>query len=186
MPDAIKNRSTQRRFHEAPVSDEDITLLLEAARNSQSARNTQPWRFIVVRDDKTREALVKVNHEQTWMLKAPVFIVVVADISVWEARDPEAIKEIDYVDESSSSRYLKAVIRDSAIAADHISLQAEHMGLGTAWTAWFLQKDVRPILGIPDDKFVVGIIAVGHYTVRPRPIKKKPLDGLVMYERWQD
>jgi len=56
---------------------------------------------------------------------------------------------------------LKRVIRDTAVAIGYLLLEAVNQGLGTCWTGFYTQSDVRPILGLPEDKFVVGIIPIG-------------------------
>ncbi|WP_343348385.1 hypothetical protein [Terrisporobacter petrolearius] len=67
--------------------------------------NTQPWHFIVVKSDVTRQKLAEVSHKQKWMMSAPVFIVCVADIR-------SRIKEdIDLsLNENSPQQELKQII----------------------------------------------------------------------------
>lgn len=66
------------------------------------------------------------------------------------------------LDENSHEPELKQIIRDTAIAIEHILLEAEHLGLATCWTVWFEQDAVRLILNIPEDKYVCGIITLGY------------------------
>ncbi len=53
----ILARSSVRRYDERPVPDEHILSVIEAARLAPSAENSQPWRFVVVKDAKARDAL---------------------------------------------------------------------------------------------------------------------------------
>ena len=46
-----------RRFTDVPVSDEAIQRILEAAVRAPSGRNTQPWRFVVIRDVETKQKI---------------------------------------------------------------------------------------------------------------------------------
>src|SRR5579859_1276469 len=46
-----------RRFSPTPVSDEIIRNILEVGRWTGSAKNTQPWEFMVVRDRGTLKEL---------------------------------------------------------------------------------------------------------------------------------
>jgi nitroreductase len=88
------------------------------------------------------------------------------------------------LDENSSEPELKQIIRDTAIAIEHILLEAEHLGLATCWTAWFEQDAVRPILDIPDDKYVCGIITLGYGNETPRLRPRKAIEEIVRYETW--
>jgi len=51
----IQDRRSIRDYSPEPVSDEDLALILEAARLAPSGENAQPWRFIVVKDEATRK-----------------------------------------------------------------------------------------------------------------------------------
>lgn len=178
MLSPIKTRRSVRKYTDQPVSDEVVLELLEAARIAPSGNNTQPWRFIIVRDPETKKALAKADHDQKWMEAAPVYIVAVADISC-RIKEPGLV-----LDEESSPFALKQIIRDTAIAVDHLALEIENGGLATCWTAWFRQKDVRPILAIPEDKFVVAILPVGYGAESPEPRPRLSMEEIVMYERW--
>ena len=77
--DAIVSRRSVRKYKTDPVSDEQVTTLLESARFAPSGSNRQPWQFIVVRSAAKKQRIVEASHNQDWMLNAPVFIVCVAD-----------------------------------------------------------------------------------------------------------
>ena len=83
----IRDRRSTRKYLDKQVSHEDILSVLEAARLAPSGSNTQPWRFIVVTSQDTKRKIVQVDHNQEWMMSAPVFIVCVADISCRIADD---------------------------------------------------------------------------------------------------
>ena len=59
--DAIKGRFSVRNYTSQPVSDSNLSTILEAARFSQSAKNFQDWRFIVVRDESMKQKLVPLS-----------------------------------------------------------------------------------------------------------------------------
>jgi len=176
----IRSRKSTRKYNSTPVDDEKILQLLESARQAPSGSNTQPWNFIIVRSEETKEKIAKADGNQMWMKTAPVFIVCVADIRCRVKDDSVEV----FLDEESSLRELKQIIRDTAIAIEHILLESESIGLSSCWTAYFDQKDVRPILGIPDDKYVVGIITIGYSDGSGKPAPKRPLESMVRYEKW--
>ena len=79
---------------------------------------------------------------------------------------------------------MKLVLRDTAIATEHIALKAAELGLGTCWTGYFAQKDIREILGIPQDKYVVAVLTVGYPAEEPAYKARRPVEDLLMRERW--
>lgn len=177
--DAIQNRRSIRKYKSKDVSDDDIKKILEAARVAPSGNNAQPWNFIVVKDPKTKEKLSEISHRQKWMMQAPVFIVAVADVRTKIKDQPDLS-----IDEDSPQVEVKKIIRDTTIATEHIVLQAQELGLGTCWIAWFIQKDVRPILNIPPDKYVLAIITIGYADEDPKSRKRKSLEEILRYEKW--
>ncbi|MDF2858010.1 MAG: nitroreductase family protein [Neobacillus sp.] len=177
--DEIVNRRSIRTYNNKDVDDSTIIHLLEAARLAPSGSNTQPWNFIIVRSNVTKAKIASVDHNQTWMIQSPVHIVCVADIGVRIQNSIEMSLQ-----EESPMEELKQIIRDTAIAAEHIILSAEDIGLSTCWTAWFKQNDIRPILGIPSDKYVVCVITAGYSDEAPRPRPRKDLESLLHFEKW--
>ena len=53
----IQDRRSIREFTEEPVSDQDLDMILEAARQAPSGENAQPWRFIIVKDETMRKKM---------------------------------------------------------------------------------------------------------------------------------
>lgn len=175
----IENRRSIRKYKNRKVEKEKLDSILESARLAPSGSNTQPWTFIVVESPDTKEKLSSADHDQTWMMSAPVFIVCVADI---RCRIPEGKKVV--LNETSPESELKQIIRDTAIAIEHILLEAEHLGLGACWTGWFEQSAIRPILNIPEDKYVCGIVTLGYSDETPNQRPRRSLQDIVRYEKW--
>lgn len=175
----IENRRSTRKYTNKKVEKEKLIQLLESARLAPSGSNTQPWVFIVVESEDTKEKLAVADHNQLWMMTAPLYIVCVADI---RSRIPAEIQVS--LNENSQEPELKQIIRDTAIAIGHLLLEAEHLGLATCWTAWFNQDDIRPILNIPEDQYVCGIVTVGYGDETPNQRPRKRLEDIVKYEKW--
>ncbi len=175
----IENRRSVRRYLSRKVEKEKLDAVFESARLAPSGSNTQPWAFILVESEETKKKLSDADHHQDWMAAAPVFIVAVADIRCRIPGNTE-IK----LEEDSPEPELKQIIRDTAIAVEHILLEAEHLGLAACWTGWFEQDDVRAILNIPGDKYVCGIIPLGYADENPKPRPRKAMSEIVRYEMW--
>jgi nitroreductase len=74
---------------------------------------------------------------------------------------------------------------DTAIAVDHMTLQAVEEGLGTCWIGAFDEKKVKEILNIPGSVRVVQLLTLGYPSAIPRPTSRKSLDEIVMREKWR-
>lgn len=175
----IEMRRSIRKYSDKPVEDEKIIQLLESARLAPSGSNTQPWHFIIVKSDSKRQKLAEASNNQRWMLTAPVFIVCIADVRS-RIKDDAALS----LNENSPQQELKQIIRDTSIAIEHIVLEADNLGLGTCWVAWFTQEEIRPILDIPSDKYVVCILTLGYANESPKARPRKSLEEIIHYENW--
>jgi nitroreductase len=167
VKDAIRERCSVRSYLDKPVEDEKLSAILEAARLAPSANNRQNWKFIVVKDKKTRERLAEAAANQGFIAEAPVVITAVST-------DPFHIMRCE----------VPAYAVDVAIAVDHMTLQAEELGLGTCWIGAFYQERVKEILGIPDRCKVVALLPLG-YPAFPCGVKhRKRLEDVVSYEKF--
>lgn len=175
----IEMRRSIRKYSNKPVEDEKINELLESARLAPSGNNTQPWHYIVVKSEEMRQKIVEASHNQKWMFTAPVFIVCVADIRC-------RIKEGDvHLDDNSPQDELKRIIRDTSISTGYMLLEANSLGLGVCWVAEFTQEEIRPVLNIPSDKYVVGVLTIGYPDETPKARPRKKLEDMVHYESWE-
>ncbi len=177
----VRSRRSIRRYSAAAVSDEQMAAILEAGRLAPSGNNAQPWRFIVVRDEGVKRRLYEAAGRQSFILEAPVVIAAVAD--------PKAkIKRAGGGSPSSEEQIptlavIKAV-RDTAIAADHMVLQACDMGLGSCWVAKYEQEDIRPVLGVPEDCFVVTLITLGEAAHTPKESARYPIHEITFDDQY--
>jgi nitroreductase len=174
----IENRRSIRKYLDKKVSIETINILLESGILAPSGNNTQPWHYIIVDDEKIKDEIVLVSNNQKWMKTAPIFLVCIADLSV--RNSDESIELTEY----SSLPDLKLIIRDSAIAIEHIVLEAVHHSLGTCWVAWFEQEKIRPILGIPSNKYVTCVLTIGYPDQTPQKRKRKLKEEVVHFNKW--
>lgn len=175
---AIEHRRSVRKYKDIPIEEEKLKILLEAARLAPTGSNTQSGRFIIARSKEMREKIADVSHRQKWMTQAPLFISCIADVRV---RIPEGDF---FVDEMSPQFELKQCIRDVSIQAEHIVLQAEELGLSTCWIGWYNQSEIREVLSIPSDKYVVCVLVIGYADEQPAPRMRKAIEEIVRYEKW--
>lgn len=180
--DLARNRHSIRKYRAAPVGDEAINRILEAGRLAPSGNNSQPWRFILIRDGAMKRKVAEVSGGQEWMIEAPVLVAVIADITAKMETKP--VSGAPSADDPANRTLVIKAVRDSAIAADHIVLAAHDMGLGTCWVAMFEQNEIRPVLGVPENCYVVAVISIGTPDEAPKERPRLELSSIVFDERW--
>lgn len=138
---AIKKRYSLRKFSDQPIEEEKRTALLDAARLAPSARNVQPWKFVVIDDPAKRAALTDICKGQSFVSQAPITIAL-------------CVNNTDYTMTCGQT----AAIIDAAIAGAYIGLQATEMGLGSCWVGAFYADQLGDLINMPRDYTVVGLL----------------------------
>ena len=162
-----------RDFTDQPVDDAALDAITEVARWSGSSRNTQPWRFIVIRRPETLRAIHEAGLPQTR--------------SLWTAMAAVAIVVPSAPGMSVSHAY------DEARAAERMLGAASFLGLGggIAWVRADVRDSVGELLGLPKDRFVRTVIAIGHPTeaaLKPKSAPgeaRLPRTETVLEEQWR-
>lgn len=168
MWDAITSRRQVRSFAAKPISSEALHRVLEAGRRAPSARNSQPWNFVVVTDQDQLHQLSQTWQGAAWIAGAAATIALVM---------PEQSGEALLLDRS-----------DLGQAAMQMMLAAAGLGIGSGQAACRDQALAQRVLGFPDGHHCALLIALGHPADRPlRPIRKprrRAFDDVVHFDRW--
>lgn len=167
--EAIKERRSVRAYSAEGVSEADVARLIEAARWAPSAGNTQPCELVIVKDMETKRRLSKAALNQTFIEKAPVVIVVCADLS----RSSRGY--------GSRGTNLYS-IQDTAAATENMLLVAHELGLATCWVGAFQDDTVTEAVKAPRNMRPVAIITVGHPAESPAATKRRRVEEFVHYE----
>lgn len=165
--EAILTRRSIRKFTSQLVSHDLIEKILRAGMQAPSARNKQPWHFIVIQD---REMLDKISvvHPYAYMLKeAPLGIVICGDSNI----------EIT----------IEYIVQDCSAATQNMLLAAHNFGLGAVWLGIYPRepriKALRKLLSIPENIIPVSMIAVGYPAEKKEPENRFNPER-VHYEKW--
>ena len=168
--DIVKKRCSVRDYSSRPVEKEKLEYILEAARLAPSACNHQPWRFVVIQDDKLLQKL-QGCYEKDWFKTAPLCIVICGDHETSWKRKYDGKDHCDI---------------DIAIATDHLILAATELGLGTCWVCAFDPASCREALQLPDALEPIVMVAVGYpqnEDVWKTTVKKrKNADEVIIYK----
>ncbi len=164
--DNILSRKSVRSYTEQEVSQEQIETILKAAMAAPSGVNLQPWRFVVVREQTTKEKLAVGFNKM--IAQAPVAIVVCG---------------VTRSDGQPNGNWTA----DCAAATENLLLAVEALGLGAVWTACY-PYEVRmdptiEALGLPEDVKPYCIVPIGYPAGEDKPKDKwKPEN--IHYEKW--
>ena len=161
----VEERRSIRRYKRFDIPQEDLRKTLEAARLAPSAGNNQPWRFIVVRDQKMKEFLAK-SADQDFIADASVVVAVLGDPKTapyWFLFDP-------------------------MIATEHMVLAATALNYGTCWIGTLADHvpenidSVKEILKIPKDLSINCLVTIGVSNERPSARPRKSLQEICFDE----
>lgn len=164
---AIFARRSIRRYTPEPVPDELVTELLRAAMCAPSARNEQPWHFVVIRDRNILREIPKFHPYAQMLNEAPLAILVCGEPQL----------------EKSKGRWPT----DCAAATENILIMAQEKGLGTCWLGIYpdtgREANIRKLLQIPDNITPFSLVAVGYPGEQKPPSNRYDPDR-VHYDRW--
>jgi nitroreductase len=161
--EAIRTKRAVRLFRDEPVAEDILLRILDAGRRSQSAKNTQPWQFIVVRDRAALKALSQTGDYAGHLAGAAFAVVLVGEAPrSW-------------------------TMFDLGQAAAYMQLAAWELGVGSCIASIYHPDRARAILGIPDDKTADVALSFGYPSPDFVPARlggRKPLEGVVRWEKW--
>jgi len=142
----VTNRESIRSYDsQRPLSQEVLTQILEAGRLAPSAANRQPWRFIVV-SSEAKLAEIRTVYTRPWFSDAPHVLVIVGNKEQsWKRNDG-----------------YNSIETDLTIAADHLILAAESLGVSTCWIGNFDYVRLRLVLELNNDEVVFALTPLGY------------------------
>ncbi|MBQ2190661.1 MAG: nitroreductase family protein [Paludibacteraceae bacterium] len=156
-----QKRRSIRKYTNRLVEQEKIDYLLRCALMAPSSKRTNPWEFIVVRDEAKLRQMAGCRTYGSQMFDTAMAAIVIA------------------LDTSLSDAWMA----DGAIAAEHILLAAEEQGLGACWCHVYCREAseqlIKSLCDIPEDKTVLCVISLGY-----KDEERKDYDlGKLKYEK---
>lgn len=154
----LKSRRSIRKFKREKPPLDLILKAIDIARFAPSARNSQPWRFIVINDNKLIEKLSTIHPGAKPLGSAPL-----------------AIATVCHINESPTSYMV-----DCANATTYLLLALHALGLGAVWIQSLRNVDeLKEALKLPSDAIPVALVAVGYPDEAPEPKNRKSLEEIV-------
>lgn len=177
----LLKRESCRAYADKLVAREDLLKICEAGRLSPSGCNSQPWKFIVVDEPDARQRLCDSllldsgRSGAPWRESVPAFIVLVEQKATL----------VPYAEEYfGTSQHFAA--NDMGMACMSMCYQAVELGLSTCIIGMIDQKKTRAALGIPEERTIRLVLAVGYSaSEEPRPKKRKAAEEVICLNGWE-
>lgn len=163
----LLSRRSIRHFTGDPVTAGQVDQLVRAAMYAPSARNTQPWHFVVV-DDKDRLIQFSEFHPYAKML-------------------PQADKAILVCGDTALENTPGYWMVDCANATQNVLLAAHGLGLGAVWLGIYPRKKrmeaTTQLFHLPETIRPLALVALGVPAHKPeRPERYRP--ERIHYNKW--
>ena len=176
----IKNRRSIRGFLKTPIPEEKINLILEAGRWAPSAENSQPWRFLVIKNREVIKEIAKTGLGGLVLKRAPVLIGVVSDLEPSEiengistyAGDPEKLNSI----------ILMTTHLCCGLAIMNMLLMIHSLGIGACCVGAIDREFAKQVLWLKETEFLEILISVGYIKINvSKPTLRNELKDITRY-----
>lgn len=196
----VHTTRAMRRLRPDPVPDELIRKILKAGTRAANSGNTQPWRFLVIKDTAIKKA-VQVYYQRA-------FDEVVGPRYAASAPPPGMTKE-RYARQHAAAEYLTEHFHEAPVwivacidhgtrtpsrqdgasiypAVQNMLLAARALGLGATLTTRHLlfEKESEAALGLPQGVHSYAIVPIGYPMGNFGPVRRGALEDFVYLDRW--
>jgi nitroreductase len=160
--DTIRTVLAVRSYRPDPIPEDAIRRIVEAARMSASARNRQPWHFIVVDDAKILAEIGGLSKTGPYIAGAPLAVVVAVE------------------------RESRWAIADASRAIQSMVLTAWDQGIGSNWVGFGGMEEIGSLLDVPASLDVFAVIPFGYpiEAIGKGEKERKPLGEVVSHGRF--
>jgi len=189
----IKERRSIRSFRKEPLKKTDIDTIIQAGKYAPSAKDVQPWRFIVITNaSKINYLSGIVKSEISTILKRRfIYQIFAKDLRNQKALQTlyvlsKSVKDVIFYDAPALIFIVskKGLFNDESCSccAENMMLAAHSLGIGSCWIGYasFLERNKKVLLeiGIPSDMHIVSALIFGYPKKEKKqmPIRKPMAD----------
>jgi nitroreductase len=202
VPTAIHQRRSIKTFKPDAIAPDLLKQLVELTVAAPSSYNIQAWRIILVQDEAKKAALAAASWNQAQVVQAPVTFVFATDLSVgtgdltpiyekgietgaWTEATVNYFKTaIPQFYSTIGDQAREYGIKDALIAATHLMLAAESLGLSTCPMNGWIEEKVKAVVGLEGKpEIAIALLVPVGYAAEPR---KNPGRLPLSYNVFQD
>lgn len=181
LKETIKNRRSIRKYKNTEISKKIIEDLIDCARLAPSAKNRQPWKFMIVKDkikNKIADIMLEKEKNQKFSLERKIYN---AKSSVKATAN--IMKQAPILILVFKPKEDNWIIGDSlsiGAAIEHICLRATDLGLGSLWIRdiVYTQKEIAKLIG-HEDMELISAISIGYPNENPKQRPRKKLNEVL-------
>ena len=160
--EVVKQRKSVREYSGKTVEKKLVEKIIDAGRLAATARNEQPWEFIVSHDKEILKKICSICPNGPFIKDASCLLAVF-------------------------SRDTKYYLEDCSASTQNMLLAIEALGLGACWVAGDKKdyaEDIRKIFDVPEGYKLVSMISMGYPKKKQSPKEKKSVQELTHWEKW--
>ena len=181
LDEVVKNRKSIRKYIDKDVPNELIEKLINAARLAPSAKNRQPWRFVIIKDkiknkisdimlkqlQKSKISLERKIYNKNSSVKATALIIKQAPILI-------------LVFKNKNDNWIVGDALSIGASIEHICLKATDLGLGSLWIRdiVYTKNEISELVG-KNNMELISAVSIGYSNEEPRAKKKKLLKEIM-------
>lgn len=207
---AILNRKSVRKYSDKPIDKDVIAKIVDAGRLAPSWVNVQPWKFIVVKTQATKDILCEAAGGQPQVKNADTVICCVADLDAWNKTNFGKVLKQKGLDDATCENIVSSLLLNPSnlgeyetllrsveqltYAVAYMTLEAEEQGVGCCVIGAMANEltktnnekaeQIKQLLGLSNRQVLVELLTLG-YEVEPVSVTKyrKPIEEVVFEER---
>jgi len=208
--DLIKNRKSVREYTEQKISHEDLKKILEAGYYAPSWMNVQPWKFIAIENQETKDMLCELSGHQPHVKNAAALIVCIADKNGWSKEEFGEVLAARGIGEEGrekifsipmfypvllgEDKVLMRTVEQVTYAVSYMMLEAKELGIDSCIIGALqneatvikkpeLVQKVNEKLNLNKDDLIITIITLGYAKEETPTVKqRKDFNKIVHFE----
>ncbi len=181
--DTIFSHRTIRKYKNQNISEELLTLILQAGTRASTTGNMQVYSIIVTRDEEKKKQLCEYHFNQKMVLQAPVLLTFCADFHRFNQWCRQRNAEPGY--DNFLSFFTAAI--DALLAAQNVALAAEARGLGICYlgTTTYNADKLIEFFNCPEGVVPVTTLVIGYPDEEPGLTDRLPLEAIIHREQYE-
>ena len=162
--EVLKKRRSVREYQDKPIPKDALEKIVDAGRFAATARNVQPWEFVVVTQPEILRKIADLAENARFIAQAKACIAVF----------------------SSDTKYY---LEDGCAATVNMLLAATGLGIGSCWVAGDKKpycSEISRLLNAPAAFKLVSMVSLGYPQSKDafRVVDKRPLTEVIHWEKF--
>lgn len=177
----VKDRRSIRKYLDQEIEKDKIDKLIEMARLCPSAKNRQPWKFMILdKNTKNKIAELILNLFDANNYDLPGYVN--SAKSSAEIIKNAPVLMLAYREKDDN--WLIGDLLSMGAVIEHICLEAVNLGLGAVWIrdTVYTEEEIGDLIGYPDLQ-LVSAIAIGYPDESPDPRPRKSIEEIILKEK---